>query len=156
VCASNVFQKGHTVPWGGTVWLVLNPANVVNSGEIRVDLSAALKSVGTVLENNYGWTNFAGNYWLDTIAFGMEFGPKGANLYGSDPTAFSLNLTSYCLGVATTVAAARCCSSRAAARFAPFGRHGAAETSPERQDGAVVPRDREGDDSWRSPIRRAC
>ena len=43
-------------------------------------------------EQNYGWRDFESNYWLDTIAFGMEFGPENADPYGDGPTHFSLDL----------------------------------------------------------------
>ena len=108
VYVNNVFRNGHTVPWGGTVWLVLDAAHAVEQGTVTVDLSSALSAVGALLQNNYGWGNFASSYWLDTIAFGMEFGPQNADPYGAGPTDFSLNLTSYCLEVRTTVAAAAC------------------------------------------------
>ncbi len=106
VYVNNVFQGGHTQPWGGTVWLVLDSAHTVKDGTATVNLSAALNAVGTLLEHNYGWSNFASNYWLDTIAFGTEFGPESGDPYGDGPTTFSLNLTSYCLEPGTTVSAA--------------------------------------------------
>jgi hypothetical protein len=108
VYADNVYGNGHTAPWGGTVWLVLDAARTVKHGTVAVDLSAALASVGSLLQNHYGWTNFATTYWLDTIAFGMEFGPDGADPYSAGPTDFGLHLSSYCLGVGTTVAATTC------------------------------------------------
>ena len=52
----------------------------VRKGAVAVDLSAALAAVGTLLQNNYGWSNVGSNYWLDTIAFGIEFGPKDGDL----------------------------------------------------------------------------
>jgi hypothetical protein len=108
VYVNNVYAKGRTVPWGGTVWLVLDAAHAVKQGAVRVDLSTALAAVGGLLQNNYQWSAFADSYWLDTIAFGMEFGPQNGDPYGAGPTQFSLNLTSYCLEVRTTVAAAAC------------------------------------------------
>jgi hypothetical protein len=108
VYVNNVYGQGHTVPWGGTVWLVLNDANKTSRGTVKVDLSAALTTVGTLLEHNYGWTSFASSYWLDTIAFGMEFGPADADPYGSGPTKFSLDLSKYCLQVGSTAADATC------------------------------------------------
>jgi hypothetical protein len=108
VYVNNVYEKGRTAPWGGTVWLVLDAAHTVKNGSVSVDLSAALTAVGTLLENNYGWSNFGSNYWLDTIAFGAEFGPENGDPYGAGPTQFALNLTSYCLEVRTTVSAAAC------------------------------------------------
>jgi hypothetical protein len=80
----------------------------VGSGSVRVDLSSALGAVGTLLEQNYGWSDFRNRYWLDTIAFGMEYGPADANPYGDGPARFSLDLRSYCLGVGVTLAADSC------------------------------------------------
>ncbi|MCU1459314.1 MAG: glycoside hydrolase family 12 [Actinomycetia bacterium] len=108
VYATNVYGNGHTVPWGGTVWVVLDAAHTVKRGTVSVDLSAALDAVGTVLQRNYGWSDFGSSHWLDTIAFGAEFGPQNADPYGNGPTDFSLHLTSYCLEVGTKVSAAGC------------------------------------------------
>ena len=108
VYVNNVYGSGHTAPWGGTVWLVLDAARTVKQGAVTVDLSAALAGVGSLLQNKYGWSNFATSYWLDTIAFGMEFGPDNADPYGAGPTDFALHLRSYCLGVGTSVSSARC------------------------------------------------
>jgi hypothetical protein len=108
VYVSNVFRDGHTQPWGGTVWLVLDGAHRVSDGTVRVDLSSALGAVGTLLEQNYGWSDFRNRYWLDTIAFGMEYGPADADPYGAGPTRFSLDLRSYCLGVGVTLDADSC------------------------------------------------
>ncbi len=106
VYVNNVYGGGHTAPWGGTVWLV--PDDPTEQGDTAVDLSAALGAVGTVLHSNYGWAPFASTYWLDTIAFGIEYGPRDANPYGNGSTNFSLDLSSYCLQVRTTVPAAQC------------------------------------------------
>ena len=108
VFATNVFTGGHTEPWGGTVWFVLNNLNTVHAGTVSVDLSTVLSEVGTLLQNNYAWTDFQKNYWLDTVPFGMEFGPESGTLTGAGPANFALHLSSYCLGVGTTVAQATC------------------------------------------------
>jgi hypothetical protein len=108
VYVDNVYGSGHTAPWGGTVWLVLDAGHTVKHGAVTVDITAALASVGSLLQNRYGWSNFATNYWLDTIAFGMEFGPDNADPYGVGPTDFAFDLTSYCLGVGATVASPAC------------------------------------------------
>jgi hypothetical protein len=108
VFVSNVFTGGHTVPWGGTVWFILNKLNTVHTGTVSVDLSTVLSEVGTLLQNNYGWSNFQQNYWLDTVPFGMEFGPESATLTGTGSSYFSLHLSSYCLGVGTTISEATC------------------------------------------------
>ena len=108
IYVSNVFGAGHTVPWGGTVYFILNKADVVSKGTISVDLSTVLSEVGTLLQNNYGWHDFAKNYWLDTVPFGIEFGPESAAPYGAGSSYFSWSLSSYCLGVGTTPAQAGC------------------------------------------------
>jgi Glycosyl hydrolase family 12 len=108
VYVNNVFERGRTVPWGGTVWLVLDAARKVGNGSVTVDLGAALEQAGAMLENKYGWRRFADNYWLDTIAFGIEVGPANADPYGAGPLDFSLRLSSYCLAVRTRVSAAVC------------------------------------------------
>ncbi len=105
---SNIYQGGKTVPWGGTVWFVLNQADVIDNGTVSVDLSTVLSQVGTLLQDNYGWSGFAKHYWLDTIPFGMEFGPESGTLTGSGPSYFSLKLSSYCLAVGTTISRATC------------------------------------------------
>jgi hypothetical protein len=108
VYVSNVQDRGRTVPWGGTVWLVLDQAHTVRKGTVSVDLGSALAAVGGLLENNYRWSRFADTYWLDTIAFGMEFGPGSGDPYGAGPAEFSFGLPSYCVEMRTTVAAAAC------------------------------------------------
>ena len=108
VYVSNVYQGGHTAPWGGTVWLVLDSARVVK--EARCASISALRSApsGDLLEKNYGWRDFKSNYWLDMVAFGIEYGPASADPYGDGPVHFSLDLRSYCLDVGATVAEAAC------------------------------------------------
>jgi hypothetical protein len=108
VFVSNVFRGGHTEPWGGTVWLVLSKPNTVRTGTVSVDLSTVISEVGTLLQNDYGWSNFQRNYWLDTIPFGMEFGPESGTLTGTGSSYFSLHLSAYCLGVGATVSEASC------------------------------------------------
>jgi hypothetical protein len=108
VYANNIYGGGHTAAWGGTIWIVLNSADATQQGTVTVDLSAALAAAGTVLQNNYGFAPFASTYWLDTIAFGMEFGPQSANAYGDGPAKFSLGLNSYCLQTGSTVPAVTC------------------------------------------------
>ena len=106
--ATNIYQAGATAPWGGTVWIVLNPADVVRQGTVTVDLSSALAAAGTLLQKNYGWSAFKDDHWLDTISFGMEFGPENADPYGSGSSYFLWKLTSDCLEVGATVAKAGC------------------------------------------------
>jgi hypothetical protein len=106
VYANNIYGGGHTQPWGGTIWLVLN--DPAKQGAVNVDITAAMADVGGLLQQNYGWAPFASTHWLDTISFGMEYGPKDAAPGGSGPTQFSLNLSKYCLQVGTTVPAATC------------------------------------------------
>jgi hypothetical protein len=108
IYASNIQRGGQTVPWGGTLWFVLHGADAVPRGTVSVDLSAVLSAAGTLLQNNYGWRDFRRNYWLDTIPFGMEYGPKNGSLTGAGTSRFSLNLSSYCLGTGLTVSDAAC------------------------------------------------
>lgn len=108
VYASDIYGGGKTAPWGGTVWYVLNPSSEVSNGTVSVDLSAVLTSLGTLLDENYGWHDFGHNYFLDTIPFGMEFGPESGTLTGEGATDFSLRLSSYCLDVATVLSKATC------------------------------------------------
>jgi hypothetical protein len=104
----NVHRSGRTSPYGGTVILVLNAGNVVPAGTVSVDVTKALSAVGTLLERNYGWSDFASHYWLDTIPFGMEVGPANAQPWGNGSTNFTLRLTSYCFGLYATVDHPRC------------------------------------------------
>jgi len=108
IYASNVYGNGRTAPWGGTVWLVLNQAETVSNGAVSVDLSSALSAVGALLEHNYGWHDFRRTYWLDSIPFGMEYGPESGTLTGAGSSYFSLKLSSYCLDVGTKLAQAGC------------------------------------------------
>ena len=108
IFATNVYRGGQTAPWGGTVWLVLDQAALISRGTVRVDLSTALSAVGTLLQDNYGWTDFSRNYWLDTIPFGIEFGPQDASPASAGASAFSLNISSYCLDVGATLSDAAC------------------------------------------------
>ncbi len=108
IYVSNVFEKGRTAPWGGTVWLVLKNSDVVSTGTVSVDLSSVLSAVGALLEKDYGWSDFRSRYWLDTIPFGMEFGPQSGSLWGAGSSYFSLTVSSFCLEVGTTISQAAC------------------------------------------------
>ncbi|MGO9962528.1 MAG: GH12 family glycosyl hydrolase domain-containing protein [Acidimicrobiales bacterium] len=108
IYVSNVFAKGQTAPWGGAVWFVLNRDDVVAKGTVSVDLSYVLSVVGALLQNNYGWSEFRENYWLDSVPFGMEFGPQAGTPYGTGSTYFSLRLSSYCLEVGIELSHATC------------------------------------------------
>jgi len=108
VFTSNVFPGGRTAPWGGTIWLVLNSAEIVKSGTVSVDLSSVLTAVGAIVQNTYGWRDFRKSYWLDSIPFGIEFGPKSGTVTAAGPSYFSLRLSSYCLDVHTTLSQAIC------------------------------------------------
>jgi hypothetical protein len=61
-----------------------------------------------LLQRDYGWTSFRENYWLDSIPFGMEFGPENGVLSGAGPTDFSFNVSSYCLEVEASPSTAAC------------------------------------------------
>ena len=78
------------------------------TGTVSVDLSTVLSEVGTLLEHNYGWSDFRSTYWLDTVPFGMEFGPESATLTGAGPSYFTLRLSSYCLGAGMTLSEPVC------------------------------------------------
>jgi len=108
VYANNVYRDGRTAPWGGTFWFVLNKDDAVDHGTVSVDLSSVLASVGGLLQDNYGWDNFARSYWLDTIPFGMEFGPANGTLTGAGSSSFSFSVSSYCLDTRSTISAAPC------------------------------------------------
>ena len=104
----NVYRSGKTSSYGGTVFFVLNAGDVVPAGTVSVDVTKALSAVGLLLEQDYGWSDFASRYWLDTIPFGMEFGPANAHPWGNGATDFTLRLASYCLGLNATVAHPKC------------------------------------------------
>jgi hypothetical protein len=108
IYVNNVFGGGQTEPWGGTVFAVLDKGSVVRSGTVSVDLSSVLSEVGSLLQKSYGFQDFAKHYWLDTIPFGMEYGPASADIYGTGSSYFSLRLSSYCLSVGSTLSAATC------------------------------------------------
>ena len=84
------------------------PGDVVPAGTVSVDVTKALSEVGTLLERDYGWSDFASHYWLDTIPFGMEVGPVNAQPWGTGSTNFTLGLSSYCFGLNATVAHPKC------------------------------------------------
>jgi hypothetical protein len=108
VYATNLYGGGHTVPWGGTVWVVLNRGQSVRQGTVSVDLSAALLAVGSLLEAKFGWTDFRSSYWLDSIPFGMEYGPQSASLAGTGSSNFTFDLSQYCLRLVAKVSEAAC------------------------------------------------
>jgi len=72
--------RGHTEPWGGTVWVVLNRPDIVRRGSVSVNLSAVFSDVGSVLQKHYAWNNFRTTYWLDTIPFRDRVRPAGTHL----------------------------------------------------------------------------
>lgn len=104
----NVHRSGVTSPYGGTVFLVLDAGDVVPAGTVSVDVTKALSAVGGLLAQDYGWRDFATHYWLDTVPFGMEVGPPGAQPWGTGSTDFTLRLASYCLGLRASVADPKC------------------------------------------------
>jgi len=108
VYVSNLYAAGRTAPWGGTVWFVLNRTDVVSKGTVSVDLSSVLSAVGALVQNDYHWNDFRKRYWLDSIPFGMEFGPRDGSLTGTGSSHFGLELSSYCLEVGTTLNNATC------------------------------------------------
>jgi hypothetical protein len=108
IYASNIGGNGWTQPWGGTIWFVPDRANVVARGRVSVDLSAVLAAAGRVLHRNYGWADPAKRYWLDTVSFGVEFGPSSGDPYEAGPLRFSARISAYCLLTGTTVERASC------------------------------------------------
>jgi len=108
IYVSNVYDNGRTAPWGGSIWFVLSKADVIRQGTVSVDISSVLSNVGTLLQDDYRWTDFRRSYWLDTIPFGMEFGPASGSLYSSGSSYFSLRVSTYCLDVGTTLSHASC------------------------------------------------
>ena len=108
IYVNNVYGGGQTEPWGGTVFAVLNKGSIVRSGTVSVDLSSILSGVGALLQDHYGWKDFGQQYWLDTIPFGMEYGPQSGTISGAGSSHFSLRLSSYCLNIGSTLSAANC------------------------------------------------
>jgi hypothetical protein len=103
VYTSNIFPAGQTAPWGGTIWFVLGQSAVQTAGTVSVDLSSVLSAAGQLLAKQYAWSNFADHYWLDTVPFGIEFGPQSAQVSATGPSYFSLDISSYCLELKATV-----------------------------------------------------
>jgi hypothetical protein len=108
IYASNIDRNGRTAPWGGTVWFVLNRADVVGRGLVSVDLTAVLAAAGLLLRDNYGWPDLERHYWLDTVPFGVEFGPASGDPLDAGPSRFSAQISAYCLDVRTTLPDALC------------------------------------------------
>jgi hypothetical protein len=108
VYASNIDTGGRTAPWGGTLWFVLNRADIVGHGLVSVDLRAVLSAASLLLRHDYGWPELGRHYWLDTVPFGVEFGPADGNPTGSGPARFSVRISAYCLDVRSTLPHATC------------------------------------------------
>jgi len=108
VYASNIYRRGKTAPWGGTLWFVPDRADAVGSGRVSVDLSAVLSAAGQLLRDSYDWPDLARHYWLDSAPFGVEFGPASGNPMDSGPSRFSVRISAYCLDVRTTLPDATC------------------------------------------------
>jgi Glycosyl hydrolase family 12 len=108
IYATNIGRDGWTAAWGGTLWIVPGPADVVHEGRVSVDLSAVLSAAGRLLHDTYGWRELARHYWLDTAAFGIEFGPPSGNPVDSGPSHVSARISAYCLAVRTALLDATC------------------------------------------------
>jgi hypothetical protein len=108
VYVSNVYGGGRTAPWGGTLWFVLDQADMVSHGLVSVDLSAVLSAAGVLLHHNYGWPELGRHYWLDTASFGVEFGPASGNPLDAGPSRFSAQISAYCLDVRSALLDAVC------------------------------------------------
>ena len=108
VYASNIDTAGRTAPWGGTLWFVPDHAGVVSHGRVSVDLSSVLSAAGDLLHADYGWPELGRRYWLDTAAFGVEFGPASGGPVDAGPTRFSAQISAYCLDPGSTLDRAPC------------------------------------------------
>lgn len=108
VYASNIGSNGWTASWGGTLWFVPDRLDRVHRGRMSVDLSAVLASADRVLHDTYGWPSLTHHYWLDTVSFGIEFGPHSAEPYGSGPAVFSARISAYCLTARGTLSRPAC------------------------------------------------
>jgi hypothetical protein len=108
IYATNIGRDGWTAAWGGTLWFVPGRADVVHQGRVRVDLSAVLAAAARLLRDTYGWADPARHYWLDTAAFGIEFGPPSGNPLDAGPSQFSARISAYCLAVGSTLLDATC------------------------------------------------
>jgi hypothetical protein len=108
VYASNIYQRGSTAPWGGTLWFIADRADVVGRGRVSVDLSAVLAAAGQLLRDNYSWPDLSRHYWLDSAPFGVEFGPVSGDPVDSGPSRFSVRISAYCLDEQSTLADATC------------------------------------------------
>jgi hypothetical protein len=108
IYASNIERNGRTAPWGGTLWFVLVRTDVVGHGLVSVDLTAVLSAAGLLLRDNYGWPELGRHYWLDTVPFGVEFGPASGDPLDPGPSRFSAQISAYCLDVRTTLPDAPC------------------------------------------------
>jgi hypothetical protein len=108
VFASNVGGNGWTAAWGGTLWFVPARADVVHAGRVGVGLGAVLAEAARELHDRYGWQDVARRYWLDTAAFGVEYGPPSADPYDAGPARFSARISAYCLARGAGSLAAAC------------------------------------------------
>jgi len=108
VYASNIGTDGQTAPWGGTLWFVPSPADVVGRGQVSVDLSAVLGAAARILQDNYHWPQVGRRYWLDTASFGAEFGPASGSPMSSGPARFSMQISAFCLDLRSTPQHAAC------------------------------------------------
>jgi hypothetical protein len=105
---SNVYADGKTAPWGGTVWFVLDSGSRVQSGTVSVDLHVVLARTAALLGEDYGWRNFTSRYYLDSVPFGIEFGPADASLYGAGAARFTLRVSRFCLVAGATLSDGGC------------------------------------------------
>jgi hypothetical protein len=108
VYATNIGGNGWTASWGGTLWFVPAREDTVERGRVSVDLGAVLAETGRLLETTFGWPEVANHYWLDTAAFGFEYGPPSGDPLDAGPSDFSARISAYCLAVGSTVGSARC------------------------------------------------
>ncbi|HLW94755.1 MAG TPA: hypothetical protein VKS25_05195 [Solirubrobacteraceae bacterium] len=108
IYASNVFRSGRTAPWGGTLWFVPSRADVVARGWVSVDLSAVFAAAGRLLSDDYGWSALGSSHWLDTVSFGVEYGPSSGMPLDPSPSRFAARVSAYCLDVRASLLDAVC------------------------------------------------
>ncbi len=111
---STIDSTGRTGAEGGTVYVVLKPAFEPHpardpkevGGTVSVDLSSVYATVGKLLESRpFDWKGFATSHWLDTIPFGVEFGPlSGDDAYKpGDKAYFTMTVSKFCLSTGVSV-----------------------------------------------------
>jgi hypothetical protein len=89
-----------------TIDLVLDKPEATPGDEVGVELSQALHVAGQLLKKYYNFDD--SSYWLNTIDFGLEFGPAAGSDAAAGSAYFSSKIGSYCLHVGVILATATC------------------------------------------------